>query len=881
MNKVSKWQPVIALVTASSLLIPSMMPTHTALAQIEPRVTPAKVTAALPELEKLANKIIADGDVPGLSIAVVYKDEVVYLKGFGVKKIGDDSAGEGNQVDEDTVFQLASMSKPIASTIVAALVSKGVASWDSRISDLDPAFQLSDPLASRDVTVRDLFSHRSGLPGNAGNELEGMGYSRDEILHRLRYAAPASSFRSGYSYSNFGITEGAVAAAKPTGQAWEDVAEALLYKPLGMTSTSSRYTDFLTRTNRATLHSEADGKWASLVKREPDAQSPAGGVSSSARDLAQWMRLELGNGKYNGEQLISEAAIAQTHLPTIMRGPNPITGQPSFYALGWNVDYELDGSVRWGHAGAFSVGARTLVSLNGVDQIGIVVLSNAFPTGVPEALASSLFDLVYTGKIQRDWVKTWNDGYDSIYGPKAIAAGAAPYAKKPASPSSALKAEAYVGSYANNYVDARVVAGSDGLVLQLGPKQKPYPLTHFNRDLFLYYADAEYPNVPSPVSFIIGVDGTATQLQLDDLANVKQSVLPRIADAQAAAPVFSDSLKQEMDAEIEKQMKDNNLPSVAASIVIPGQAEYSFVKGTANLETGRPRKFDDPFRIASNTKTFIGLTILRLVDEGKLSTDDTIDTWFPDFPNAGKITVGDLLRMRSGIPDPFDEAGLADYYAHPLMIQTAEDSIAKAAKDPSKFQEPDQITHYVNVNFILLAVIAEKITKQPIDVAVHEQVLVPLELTHTLYPTNTVLPGELRGYSWEADTETFRDMTVLNPGVAGGAGAMISDIRDLETYVRALCTGTLLKPETHAAQMQGQLLDGKGIVNYGEALGFFGKFCGHTGTIFGFTTYMMYLPERDATVIINVNRLDEDDQSSATAIFLAITKLAFPNDVSW
>ena len=124
--------------------------------------------------------------------------------------------------------------------------------------------------------------------------------------------------------------------------------------------------------------------------------------------------------------------------------------------------------------------------------------------------------------------------------------------------------------------------------------------------------------------------------------------------------------------------------------------------------------------------------------------------------------------MRSGIPDPFDQAGLADYYEHPLMIQTAEDSIANAAKDPSKFQEPDQETHYINVNFILLAVIAEKITGQPIDVAVHEQVLAPLDLTHPLYPTNTLLPGELRGYSWEKDTETFKDMTVLNPEVAGG-----------------------------------------------------------------------------------------------------------------
>ena len=878
MNKIFKWRHTLTLATASTILLSSVMASNV-IAQTEPRVTAAKVEAALPELEKLAEKLIADGDVPGLSIAVVYQDKVVYLKGFGVKKVGTEDA-----VDEDTVFQLASMSKPMASTIVAALVSKGVTTWDTRISDLDPAFQLADPFVTQNVTVRDLFSHRSGLPGDAGNDLERMGYSQKEILRRLRFVEPSSSFRSGYSYSNFGITEGALAAAKPTGEAWADVAEELIYKPLGMASTSSRYSDFISRTNRSTLHAPINGKWTAITARQPDAQAPAGGVSSSARDLAQWMRLELGNGKYDGEQLISTAAIEQTHLPVIMRGLQPINGRPGFYGLGWNIDNQTDGSVRWTHAGAFSQGARTQVSLNAEDQLGIIVLSNAFPTGVPEALVESFYDLVYTGKISQDWVPVWNKIYNSGYGPEVLEAVSAPYAKRPASPSSALKAEAYVGSYANNYIDAKVIAKDDGLVLQLGPGNSPsttYTLTHFNRDLFLYYPYAETPELVVTANFVIGPDGRATQILLDDLASPKLGMLSRVASTEASDDPFPASLKQAMDAEIEKQMKDNNLPSAAVSIVIPGKGEYSFVKGTANLKTGRPREFDDPFRIASNTKTFIGLTTLRLVDEGKLATTDTIDQWLPDFPNAQQITIGDLLRMRSGIPDPFDEAGLKDYYEHPLMIQTAEDSIAKAAKDPKAFSEPDQETRYINVNFNILAFIIEKVTEQPIDVAVHEQVIAPLNLTHTIYPTTTAMPGELHGYSWEADTETFRDMTILNPEVAGGAGAMISDIRDLETYVRALCQGTLLKPETHAAQMKTQPLAGSPIVGYGEGLGMFGPFCGHTGTIFGYATYMMYLPQQDATFIININRLDEDDNSYATPLFLALSKLAFPNDVSW
>ncbi len=303
-------------------------------------VTRDQVMAALPELVALAEQTIADGGVPGLAIAVVYKDEVVYLGGFGVRE-----AGKADKVDADTVFQLASLSKPISSTVVAALVSDGLVTWDGRIADLDPGFQLHDAYPTAQVTVRDLFNHHSGLSGNAGNDLEGLGFDRDTILHRVRFLKPTSSFRAGYAYSNFGFTEGAVAAAKPTGKRWEEVAEDKLFGPLGMSSASYRHADFLAHANRAELHVPVDGTWTALVKRNPDPQAPAGGVSSNVRDLAQWMRLELGNGKYAGEQLIKEDAIAPTHQPLFTRGENPASGAQSFYGLGWNFEFGRYGVV--------------------------------------------------------------------------------------------------------------------------------------------------------------------------------------------------------------------------------------------------------------------------------------------------------------------------------------------------------------------------------------------------------------------------------------------------------------------------------------------------------------------------------------------------------
>ncbi len=469
-----------------------------------------KVTAALPALEAMARQVIDSRGVPGFAIAVVHDDEVIYVKGFGHRE-----AGKAELVDADTVFQIASLSKPVSSTVVALLVSEKLISWDSRVTDLDPAFRLHDAWPTAQLTVRDLFAHRSGLPGTAGDDLEDIGYGREEVLRRLRLVPPLSSFRAGYSYSNAGLTEGAVAAAKPTGKAWEVVAEEKLYRPLGMSSTSSRHADFLRRTNRAALHMKVDGAWAAKVKRDPDVQAPAGGVSSSARDLAQWMRLELDGGMHNGTQLITAAAFEQSHVPLVARGANPVTGGSSFYGQGWNVEFGRHG-LTWGHAGAFSVGGRTVVTLYPKAKVGILVLANAFPTGVPEGLSDSFADLVFNGKVEKDWVTPWDAVYGGLFGP-ALAAAKAAYAAPPVPATAALPLTAYTGRYVNAYVGDAVIADRNGvLTLSVGPGgARSYALRHFDRDVFLAFPSPEIPDMPSSVRFAIGPGGQASDVTIE------------------------------------------------------------------------------------------------------------------------------------------------------------------------------------------------------------------------------------------------------------------------------------------------------------------------------------------------------------------------------
>ena len=199
-------------------------------------MTEEKLQAAIPELERIAQTAIADGRAPGFAIGIVYRGRVVYLSGFGLREVG-----KPDLVDADTVFQLASVSKPISSAVVASLVSDGIVKWDDQMIQPDPEFRFFDPVTTAKVTIADLFSHRSGLPSAAGDDLERVGYDQSTILERLRFLPPACAFRSGFEYSNFGLTNAAVVASDVAGEWWPMLAQQRLFEPLGMTQTSMRY----------------------------------------------------------------------------------------------------------------------------------------------------------------------------------------------------------------------------------------------------------------------------------------------------------------------------------------------------------------------------------------------------------------------------------------------------------------------------------------------------------------------------------------------------------------------------------------------------------------------------------------------------------------
>ncbi len=440
-------------------------------------ITEAKLNLALASLDSLANSALQKSTVPGMAIAVVHNNEIKYARGFGVRNITT-----REEITPETVFLIASLSKSIAATVVAGAVGHGRVRWDDPVSRYLPDFILSDPTTSSRMTIADMFSHRSGLPDHAGDLLEEMGYSQADIFYRLRYE-PLTPYLSTYAYTNFGLTSGAQAVAVAEGLSWEDLSYRELYAPLGMTSTSSRWIDYYNAQNKADIHRKNDlGQWI-VGSRDADAQTPAGGVSSNVIDLAKWMMLFLNEGTVQGKSIIDRTALLQIEQRQMQTGPT------SYYGLGMGVGVDEQGRLRLSHSGAFASGTATTYEMLPSEGLGIVVLTNGYPMGIPEALAKEFLDIAKYGSVQQDWI----GGYASLFAAQLLSERGELFGKTPpVNPVPSRSLADYAGTYSNVYYGpATITLNGNQLWLSIGPKNLMFALSHWDGETFSYETAGE------------------------------------------------------------------------------------------------------------------------------------------------------------------------------------------------------------------------------------------------------------------------------------------------------------------------------------------------------------------------------------------------------
>lgn len=441
-------------------------------------VPAGQIERAIAGLDDLARDVLERSGIPGLAVAVVHEGRTVYARGFGVRRVG-----QPEQVDADTAFLLASVSKPVGATVVASEVTAGRVSWDTPVVELLPWFALSEDWVTRHVTIGDLYAHRSGLPDHAGDDLEDIGYDRRAVLERLSLL-PLHPFRNHYAYTNFGLTAAAEAVARAAGADWATLSQRALYDPLGMDRTSSRHADYVARANRASSHIPSEDGYAVADLRQPDAQSPAGGVSSTVNDMARWMALVLGGGRIDGQEIFAEDALLPAVTAQSISGPSAtMDARPTHYGYGFVVGTHPSGRVVLSHSGGFSLGASTYAGLIPSLDIGIVVLTNASPVGAAEAIGNAFLERVELGTQTRDWFAAYGQITAPLMSPVGKFAGLAP----PAEPEPFRDLSAYAGVYENAYFgEATVTVTGDGLSLTVGPLAEPVALDHWSGDVFTY-----------------------------------------------------------------------------------------------------------------------------------------------------------------------------------------------------------------------------------------------------------------------------------------------------------------------------------------------------------------------------------------------------------
>jgi CubicO group peptidase (beta-lactamase class C family) len=339
--------------------------------------------------EYLANSV-KDWQVPGVAVAIVKNDSVIFAKGYGVRDLN-----KGGAVDENTLFVIASCTKAFTTASLAMLVSEGKIAWDDPVTKYLKDFQMYDPWVTREITIRDLVSHKSGLATFSGDIMWlGSDYDRKEVIRRARYIKPAYSFRSKYGYQNIMFSAAGEIIPAVTDTSWNDFVKARILEPLGMKRSVTHISDLIKMDNIASAHQYRNGK-ASVIGYYPvDNVAPAAAINSSVAEMAQWIRLQLGNGSYNGKRLISAAPFLEMQMNQTPIG----TGN---YGLGWFISY-YKGKKIINHGGGMP-GMISEVCLVPEEKLGMVILTN-LDCSFTTVARNKILDEFIGGK-QTDWSK--------------------------------------------------------------------------------------------------------------------------------------------------------------------------------------------------------------------------------------------------------------------------------------------------------------------------------------------------------------------------------------------------------------------------------------------------------------------------------------------
>jgi CubicO group peptidase (beta-lactamase class C family) len=512
---------------AAAILIAGLSHLAVTGVQAQTAAVPAAAQAAVPafNLEQDVTRVMKAFDVPGIAIAVVKDGKVVAAQGFGVRKLGEPA-----KVDGQTLFEIASNSKAFTAAALAMLVDEGKLKWDDPVVKHLPDFQMYDPYVTREMTVRDLLTHRSGLGLGAGDLLwwPTTNFTTDEIIERLRYVKPATSFRSAYAYDNLLYIVAGKIIAQKSGKSWGDTVRARILAPIGMNTTTTSLAENEGRPNASNAHSKIADKITAVKSMPVNNAVGAVGINTSAEDIAKWMKVLLDGGRIEGVKgadgkelrLWSEAQsremwTAQTPIKVGSGKGVMAAVKPNFlaYGLGFQLrDYK--GQLVANHGGALQ-GFYSKVLLVPESKLGIAILTNAESGGALNALQYRLLDQYMTGSAPTDWIKLIADEDDKEHAEELARLKKTSTTRVAASKPS-LELAAYEGQYTDPWYGPMTIK-RNGKKLVMSFTRTPDltgEMEHFQHDTFIVRWKERNFNADSYVTFALDHDGSIEHVKM-------------------------------------------------------------------------------------------------------------------------------------------------------------------------------------------------------------------------------------------------------------------------------------------------------------------------------------------------------------------------------
>lgn len=574
-----------------------------------------------PGLDAHIAKVLASFDVPGVGVAIVKDGQILLSKGYGVKKMGENSP-----VDENTLFSIASNSKAFTGTALGMLVDQGKLKWEDRVIQHLPWFELSDPYVTQNLTVRDLLVHHSGLPAYANDMLlfPPAQMTRKELLLKLKDVPLAHDFRSVYAYDNILYLAAGEIVEQVSGLEWEAYVEQKIFAPLDMHNSISRFSTMRDQPNIAWAHARRGGELKVMDTffdlNIGDPGNPAGGIASSAADMAKWVKLHLDSGKINDDNRLFKPAVTRELWKTIV--PMPVSKEPEWlkpaqkhfygYALGFRT-YDYRGYQVVGHGGLLTGFVSQIALLPQLD-LGVAVLTNQLSSGAYWAIIHEILDY-YMGAEKFDWIAGYKRSWDqSNHRQDSIAKAYEPIEADP-SLARSLPLENYAGVYKDPFVGRMVISKTQNDALHLNFLKAKYysgTLQHFHGDLFrLVYDDPNRGDGPF-ISFTLNADKTIREARfVSEKENGSSSLQRIILTPEKQAIVDTMALRSKIEDVLKKQQKGK----FAVAFVDLQSRERLSINGNQSYHS------------ASTMKTPIMIEAFKQAAAGKLSIDSEIEIY--------------------------------------------------------------------------------------------------------------------------------------------------------------------------------------------------------------------------------------------------------------